>query len=119
MCICETTNTIDFTVYNGYHTSDSGYIPDNGFLMNNYDELLFDELSKCVPESETNNDNHDNKHDKIKWIDPILRTLFLQKSVDHKFGKPYLEFITFCLSMVLNMDVETIGTLLSEPILET
>ena len=119
MCICETTNTIDFTVYNGYPISDSGYIPDNGFLMDNYDELLSDELSKCAPESGTDSDDKlDNKHDKIKWIEPILRTLFLQKSVDHKFGKPYLEFVTFCLSMVLNMDIETIATLLSEPNLD-
>ena len=90
-------NTIDFTLYNGYPISDSGYIPDKGIIMNNLDELLLDEAMRITSE--------DNIKKCIQIDDIDFRILFLQKSKDHKFSKPYLDFLKFCLSMMhIGMD---------------
>lgn len=40
--------------------------------------------------------------------------LFTQKSNKYIFNKEYLEFIKFCLLMILRMDVDTIEKLMTD-----
>lgn len=96
-------NTIDYTLYSGYPISGCGYIPDKGFMIKteNLDDLLVDERDTGGQES-------------IHINDVDFRILFLQKSMDHKFGRPYLDFLKFCLSMI-NINLDNPGMFFLEP----
>ena len=106
------TNIVDYTRYNNYPITNSGYIPDDGYIMNNYDDLLLKELD-CISTDKI----LDNTQIDTIELYSSLAILFSQKSPDHKFDKPYLDFMTFCLSMIIDpsIDANFFNIALSEP----
>lgn len=107
MCINDLTNTIDFSLYNGLPISGSGYIPDDGIIINDLEQ--YEEIIN-IPISEININM--NKETILKQLN--FDILFAQKSNKYIFNKEYLEFIKFCLLMMLRMDVDTIEKLMTD-----
>jgi len=112
MCIHNTTNTIDYTFHNNHALTDqcdldSGYVPDKGYIISNFDDLLSEEMAFNHTNLNPNINNRDNVDLNIKEINARMAILFTQKSPNHKFNKPYSEFLTFCLSMMID---PTVGT---------
>ena len=98
---CDTSNlnkTIDYTYCNNQFINNSRYVPNHGYIMNNYNNLLKEEEVMLVSHNEIKKNTKQN----TQKLHINLAILFNQKSPNHKFGKPYLDFLTFCLSIITN-----------------
>jgi len=107
MCV---SNTIDFTFYNDFPITGPGYIPGGGFTIGNIDEISMDAIMPTPV--------YENKKRNV-LTEFNFDVLFAQRSSNHVFSKGYLEFIQFCLSMILNMDAESIEKVMMNPIGDT
>ncbi len=91
-------NTIDYIGYNDYPITGPGYIPDNSYTLHNFEQLYKEELDSHKEITEKVNQKQD--------FATHISILFACKSDNHKFSQGYLQFLTFCLSLLVNPDFD-------------
>ncbi len=96
-------NTIDYETMTDYPITGCGYIPNDDYIIDNYDELLKHELNEksLIKKNNDRNISIEQKLSKDELMKNIS-SLFACKSKNHKFSQEYLEFLTFCLSLLMN-----------------
>jgi len=118
---------IDYTSHSSScNMKEIGYVPDNGYTILNYDELLEEERDfkrnssikgKRMLSNTNNISNTSLSMEHRTEFARQIASFFKNKSNDHTVDEEYLKFTMFCLSLLV-MPIELLEDIAVDPLFE-